>query len=154
MKGRKPKPPALRLVTGNPGRRPIKATPRPQGQAARPAGLSPGATAEWRRLAPRLTALGLLTPADRAFFAAYCEAVATWAEANEKLRAIGALVLDSNSRPIKNPWLRVRAEAAAELRQFGAEFGLSPVSRVRLDDQAPGDGSRSNNDPAARYFTA
>jgi P27 family predicted phage terminase small subunit len=153
VKGRKPKPPALRLVTGNPGKRPIKATPRPQGQAARPGGLSPGAAAEWRRLAPRLTALGLLTPADRAFFAAYCEAVATWREANDKLREHGAVVLDRNSRVIKNPWLRVRADAAAELRQFGAEFGLSPVGRARLDDQAPGGGGRSNNDPAARYFT-
>jgi P27 family predicted phage terminase small subunit len=152
VKGRKPKPPALRLVTGNPGKRPIKATPRPTGQAVQPAGLSPSAAAEWRRLAARLAVLGLLTPADRAFFAAYCEAVATWCQANEKLREHGALVLDANGRPIKNPWLRVRADAAAELRQFGAEFGLSPVSRARVDDQAPDDRSRSN-DPAARYFT-
>ena len=32
VKGRKPKPPALGLVTGNPGKRPIKSTPRRQGQ--------------------------------------------------------------------------------------------------------------------------
>lgn len=152
MKGRKPKPPVLRLVTGNPGKRPIKAVPQPTGKAARPAGLSPGAAAEWQRLAPRLVALGLLTPADRAFFAAYCEAVETWRDSNEKLRQHGAVVLDANRRPIKNPWLRVRSDAAAEIRLFGAEFGLSPVARARLDDQAPAD-RRPSNDPAARYFT-
>jgi P27 family predicted phage terminase small subunit len=153
MKGRKPKPPILRLITRNPGKRPIKSPPRPKGQAARPAGLSPGANAEWRRLAPRLVALGLLTPADRSLFATYCEAWATWQEANQKLREHGALVLDANGRPVKNPWLRARAAAAAEIRQFGTEFGLSPVSRARLDEQAADEPARSSNDPASRYFS-
>jgi P27 family predicted phage terminase small subunit len=149
VRGRKPLPAALRLVQGNRGKRPIKDTPRPRGQAGRPAGLSAAAQTEWRRLAPQLTALGLLTPADRAFFAAYCEAWASWAAADRQIRALGELVLDTHGIPVKNPWLKVRGEAAAEMRQFGSEFGLSPASRTRLGGQQ--DDNRTT-DPATRYF--
>lgn len=149
MRGRKPRPPALRLVEGNPGKRPIKNTPRPKGRSARPAGLSPDAANEWRRLAPQLTLLGLLTAADRAFFAAYCEAWASWRRADRKVAELGELVLDDNGVPVKNPWLRIRVESAAEMHRFGAEFGLSPASRTRLGE-APDEDKRQ--DPAAKYF--
>ena len=115
-----------------------------------PAGLSKEAVAEWRRLAGPLAALGLLTRADRAFYAAYCEAFASWLRADRKVAGLGELVLDADGMPVRNPWLKVRGEAAAEMRQFGSEFGLSPASRMRLGDQAADDGQRE--DPAARYL--
>src|SRR5215831_5793220 len=122
MRGRKPKPPQLRLVGGNAGKRPIRRSPQPKGVAARPPGLSPAARREWDRLKPPLAALGLLTPADAQFFACYCEAAATWRHANQQLRKLGEMVLDDKGMPCRNPWLRVRSDAAAELRQFGSEF--------------------------------
>ena len=73
MAGRKPKPTALKLVTGNPGKRPLN-DHEPQPEAAIPevpAHLSGEAKAEWDRIVIRLHPLGLLTDLDRAALAAY-----------------------------------------------------------------------------------
>jgi phage terminase small subunit len=72
MRGRKPKPRMLRLITGNPGRRPLKEAelapdtdiPEP------PPELNQSARAEWDRLAEPLHRAGILTTLDRAVFAA------------------------------------------------------------------------------------
>ncbi len=97
-----------------------------------------------------MTPIGLLTPADAAFFAAHCSALATYRKANRQIRELGELVLDATGMTVRNPWLRVRAEAAAEMRQFGCEFGLSP-SRARTGNLAS-DG-KDKDDPAAKYLT-
>ena len=75
MRGRKPKPTRLKLIEGNPGRRPIRGDePQPPAsQPTCPAHLSPTAKAEWKRLAQSLNAIGLLTQVDRAALAAYCQ---------------------------------------------------------------------------------
>ena len=61
MRGRKPKPTRLKLIEGNPGRRPIRGhEPQPPAsQPTCPAHLSPTAKAEWKRLAQSLNAIGL-----------------------------------------------------------------------------------------------
>jgi phage terminase small subunit len=64
--GRRPKPAQLKLVTGNPGKRPIpedEPTPVP-GWPAKPAGLGKVAEAEWQRLAELLEGELRLSPAD------------------------------------------------------------------------------------------
>src|SRR5579864_4255499 len=124
MRGRPPLPVPLKLVKGNPGKRPITRPamlPAPQGKARKPAGLSPEAAAEWNRLAPALRRLGLLGPRDLMFFVAYCEATATFTRANAKVKEQGELVLNADGLPIRNPWLKVRSDAAAEIRAFGSE---------------------------------
>ena len=87
MRGRKPKPTALKLLEGNPGRRPIRGgEPQPpRNQPTCPAHLSPTAKAEWKRLAQSLNKMGLLTQVDRAVFSAYCQAYGRWVEAERKL---------------------------------------------------------------------
>ena len=71
MRGRKPKPTALKLIEGNPGRRPIRGSNRGRRgvQPTCPAHLSPTAKAEWKRLAQTLNVIGLLTQVDRAALA-------------------------------------------------------------------------------------
>ena len=134
MRGRKPLPTAIKQVTGNRGRRPIRQGGlQPQGKACKPTKLlSPEAAAEWDRLAPALQQLGILTPADQMFFVGYCEAAATYARANAKLKQQGELVLNADGLPVRNPWLRVRSDAAKEMHTFGSEFGLSPSVRARF----------------------
>ena len=80
---RKPKPTRLKLIDGNPGKRPINARePNPMaGVPTCPAHLSPRAKAEWKRLARQMNALGIVTELDRAALAAYCQAYGRWAEA-------------------------------------------------------------------------
>src|SRR4051812_32697332 len=56
MQGRKPTPAALKLIQGNPGKRPIRQEPQPErGDLPEPPEfLAEDAKAEWRRVAPEL----------------------------------------------------------------------------------------------------
>jgi len=56
MRGRRPKPTRLKMLTGNPGKRPLNPNePRPEATIPdAPAELSAGARAEWDRLAADL----------------------------------------------------------------------------------------------------
>jgi hypothetical protein len=76
MAGRKPKPTVLKLITGNPGRRPLNRREpklRP-GIPSCPPHLSPEAKREWSRVIPLLAECRLVTEVDRAALAAYCQA--------------------------------------------------------------------------------
>src|SRR5688500_15568802 len=101
MKGRRPTPPALRVLRGNPRKRPINAGeprpgPLPPGLAP-PAWLAPDAAGEWRRLAAVLEPLGVLTETDADALAAYCEAFTTWKQATQRLRQFGMVVKRSTA---------------------------------------------------------
>jgi phage terminase small subunit len=87
MRGRKPKPTYLKILDGNPGRRPNNpGEPQPPRRAPTcPSHLCPAAKAEWKRLAAQLTVLRILTELDRAALAAYCQAYGRWVEAERKL---------------------------------------------------------------------
>ena len=66
VRGRKPKPTALKQQEGNPGKRPLnerEPTP-PKGTIRCPNWLEAEAKKEWKRLAPSLEAMGVLTTAD------------------------------------------------------------------------------------------
>ena len=69
-KGRKPKPTAMKLLEGNPGKRPLNVHEPipPKGTVKCPAWLLPEAKKEWKRLAPALEAMGVLTMADQTAF--------------------------------------------------------------------------------------
>ena len=71
-RGRKPKPTALKKLEGNPGKRPLtELEPLPPISVLRcPNWLLPEARKEWRRLAPALINMGVLTLADAIPFAA------------------------------------------------------------------------------------
>ncbi len=76
MRGRRPIPTSMKLVTGNPGHRPLNARePKPANSLPTcPAHLSPTAKAEWKRLAGEMHRLGIVSQLDRVALAAYCQA--------------------------------------------------------------------------------
>ena len=94
MRGRKPKPTRLKVLTGNPGKRPLNPDePMPEPAIPDcPPELSPAGQREWSRLVAELAPLRILTGLDRAALAAYCGAYALWAEATEALQKYGAMV--------------------------------------------------------------
>ena len=72
MRGRRPKPTRLKVLTGNPGKRPLN-TEEPMPEIAIPEcpiELGPVAKREWDRLVGELASLRLLTNLDRAALAA------------------------------------------------------------------------------------
>jgi len=98
-----------------------------------PAWLAPEAKREWERVAPVLERLGLLTALDRAALAIYCQAWARYVDAEAQIAKDGALVPGHRGVMRKHPLLLVLNAAVATLKAFGAEFGMSPASRGRLD---------------------
>jgi len=135
MKGRKPKPAALRRAQGNPGKRPIPEEPqlrRPARAPYAPRWLSEEAKAEWRRIAPLLLEAGLLTEADYTALALYCQAYARWRKAEEKLAEQGEILESARGGLYQNPWLAVANRAWDQIRKSLAEFGMTPSSRLRV----------------------
>jgi P27 family predicted phage terminase small subunit len=160
MKGRRPKSQILKLVTGNPGRRPLKpglAIDPPSTLPDPPDFLSDDAQKEWRRVVPALVALRLFSTLDVAALAAYCTACGTWRQAMAALRAMaetdakyhGLVVETKHGNLIQNPLLGIANKAAADMVKFGSEFGLSPTARARL---SPSGIETRPEDEGEKYF--
>jgi P27 family predicted phage terminase small subunit len=134
VRGRKPKPTALKVLTGNPGKRPLPANePVPETAVPEPPEhLTDEARLEWFRIAAELEALGLVTRPDRAALAAYCQAWGRWVEAEENLRKFGVIVKSPNGYPMQSPFLAIANKAMEQMRQFLTEFGMTPASRSRV----------------------
>ncbi len=136
MRGRKPKPTDLVVVSGGPAsgsgsgghrtRRPANSVP------TCPAHLSPTAKAEWKRLAAEMHRLGIISQLDRAALAAYCQAYGRWTEAEKKLKETPALIKLPSGYIQPSPWLGIANKQLDIMHKFMGELGLSPVSRSRV----------------------
>ncbi len=134
MRGRKPKPTKLKVLTGNPGKRPLNYNePRPEPAIPDcPPELSEAAQREWNRLVGELSKLNLLTHLDRAALAAYCNAYAMWVEAIEAIQKYGSMVKSPTGYPIQSPYVAIANRQAEIMLRISAEFGFTPASRGRI----------------------
>lgn len=158
MRGRKPKPTHLKLVTGNPGRRPLnKSEPKPTLELPTPpAELSEDAAAEWGRVSVALHKAGLLSGIDRAALAAYCQAYGRWVKAERAIAEMGKrdpltgglMIKTTNGNAIQNPLVGTANKAMADMVRYAAEFGMTPSARSRI--KAEGE---KPEDPAESFFT-
>jgi len=144
MKGRKPKPTTIRLLEGNPGKRPLnRREPKPPaGVPECPEFLDDEARAEWYRSVTVLKDMRLLTPADRSALAAYCMTYSRWVQAEAQVRKFGSIVKSPEKGfPMKSPYLIIAEQSLETMRKFMVEFGLTPSSRsrIRIPDNAGGD---------------
>jgi P27 family predicted phage terminase small subunit len=91
MPGPPPTPLHLKLIKGNPGRRPLRPEPEPAVEAKcpdPPAFVTGYAADEYWRVAPELHRLNLLSVLDVMPLAAYCVAYSRWRTAEEALAGI------------------------------------------------------------------
>ena len=134
MRGRKPKPTALKLADGNPGKRKINgAEPKPPRSLPDcPGHLAPEAKADWDRLAVTLNQIGLLTQVDRATMAAYCQCYARWVDAEEKMKETPLILRMPSGYIQQSPWLTISNKSLELMVKYMAELGLTPASRSRL----------------------
>ena len=139
MRGRKPKPSRLKLIAGNPGKRPLNPRePRPEAHVPTcPAHLNPSAKAEWKRLARQMYDLGILTDLDRAALAAYCQAYGRWVEAERKLKETPLLIKLPSGYIQPSPWLAIANKQVELMHKYMGDLGLSPVSRTRVSTTTP-----------------
>ncbi len=92
-----------------------------------PTGLDRYGKEAWKRNAPVLQRLGLLTEADVDALMAYCMAYSRWRRANIALRSVKPDAADEYRK------VAVTVEKAEQsMRLFAGEFGMTPSSRSRL----------------------
>ena len=134
MKGRKPKPTALKVLTGTYRRdRTNGDEPKPKvGIPRMPADLDERARKVWRYYAQLLSRLRVLTLADRETLACFCVAAGRRMQAEEEIKKEGPIIKAPSGYPIQNPWLAITNKAMEQLLKWGTELGLSPASRTRV----------------------
>lgn len=138
--GRRPQPPELKVLRGNPGKRkPNENAPSPPvGEVVKPIGLSVGGSAVWDELAPICLAMKTLTPADVRPFASLCELQATLQQASAQKDAPGfssfTVSEDYNgaAKVGTHVALKLERDTATALRPYYELFGLTPVARARI----------------------
>ena len=140
MRGRKPKPSKLKILHGNPGRRPLpKNEPKPEpGKPDPPAWFEPGSEAmqAWDDLSADLDLIGVLTKADRAALVALVEAYLDWREACREVAKEGlsyASVSNKGGYSIRpQPAVAIRSDSWKRYKSMLSEFGMTPSSRTRV----------------------
>ena len=142
-RGRKPKPTALKILEGNPGKRPLNENEPipPKGNIKCPTWLLPEAKKEWKRMAKQLEHLGILTEIDMAAFAGYCQAYARWKEAEEFITQHGTIVKTPSGYWQQVPQVSIAQTYLKIMNKFAEQFGLTPSSRSRIiaSDGGPAD---------------
>lgn len=133
-RGRKPKPTALKVLEGNPGKRPLNIDePKPKKKAPKcPSWLEPEAKKEWRRMSKTLEQIGVLTQVDGAAFAGYCQAYARWKEAEEFLTKHGTIFKTPSGYIQQVPQVSIAQTYLKIMKDFCSEFGLTPSARTRI----------------------
>jgi P27 family predicted phage terminase small subunit len=170
--GRKPKPIALRLLEGNPGKRAINGAspkPPPLRVALPPDWFTESHLNKWNRLSPMLQNLGLLTEADYEALVRYVDFLVDYESTlqltmrsrpmlpiyeyvknvtpNEK----GEMVETTQRRVkcyVQNPAYGMKKSISEHLLRIEGCFGMTPSDRARLICGVP-NVSESEEDPFA-----
>jgi P27 family predicted phage terminase small subunit len=143
MRGPPPMPTHLKLLRGNPGKRPIRPEPEPvvSEQVPPPPALLTGyALDEWNRVAPELHRIRLLSVLDLQILALYCLSYKRWRDCEEVLRsmaerdpATSALLIRRRDGSVgRNPIVKMSSHAAQQMIAAAGHFGMSPAARARI----------------------
>jgi len=149
MRGRKPVPTYLKVLSGNPGKRALnKNEPVPEGSLAdSPDWMTEGQKAGWD-YAIEHAPLGLLKKLDRSVLAAWVVAEDLHRRASEQVEKFGILTKAPNTGlPIQSPYLPVLNKQAQIILKAAEQLGFTPASRTRI--QVEESGNRLEHNPWA-----
>lgn len=144
-RGPLPKPTVLKILEGNPGKRPINLhEPKPRAGIGDPIEeFHPEALAEFNRLKEEGERLGVLTLADRSAFLAYCAEWSRYLRAIRYLKEHGEVYEEpdgyGNVKRRAHPEVKVAKECLTQMRLLGHELGLSPAARGPLQVKVSND---------------
>lgn len=135
MRGPKPKSRNHKIMTGNPGCRRIANTPEPPpAKVFRcPAWIGKYGRELWRKIGPELLKAGVLTEWDRSSFETLCSSYHMMRIAEAELARDGLTVRDDRGGTKKHPAAAIFKAASDTYSKHAELFGLSPISRQRLD---------------------
>lgn len=137
--GRKPIPTPIKMLRGNPGRRPLpEGEPKPPAKLpSPPPELSDAAKREWWRMGRKLLAAGIMTELDGPMLASIVVPYTRWLEMQALLAKSSVLLKKPDGSLYVNPLVRIARECQDQFTRALAEFGMSPSSRSRVKADAP-----------------
>lgn len=147
MKGPKPKPTHLKLLAGNPGKRPINKTePKPVGDLFDcPEWMTEDQSLAWS-YAISESPKGLLKRLDRSALTVWVVSEDMHRQATIAVGKFGMLTKSSQKgEAIQNPYLPIINRQAAIMMKAAAELGFTPSSRSRI--------SVDSSDPVDNKFS-
>jgi P27 family predicted phage terminase small subunit len=147
MRGRRPKPTWLKIVAGNPGKRPLNDDePQPIGDLLDPPEWFSDSQKEGWRYAIASAPPGLLKRLDRSVLTVWVGAEALHREASIKVTQFGSVIkAPVTGTPMQSPYMAIMNKQAMIMLKSSAELGFSPSSRSRVkvgssNSSKPGNG--------------
>lgn len=145
MPGPAPKPTAIKVLAGNPGKRPLNGS-EPQFAPEAPTcprHLNAPARREWRRVVKVLADAGVMTMVDRAILALYCQAYGRWVIAEDRIAELeaqepdsGMVQLTPNKMETQGVWLQIANRAMEQTKKYAGELGMTPAARTKIHAQS------------------
>jgi len=136
MPGPRPKPTMLKILQGNPGRKPLNTRePMPDRISAPepPEHLLPLAKEKWRELAPQPCRLQLLSGLDTDLLEVFCDAYAKKRAADDYLKERGTTYAEAGNKVYRQyPQVSISERCVALMLACGDRLGLSPSARSRI----------------------
>ena len=131
------KPYWRKILEGNPGKHPLSPPGAPDLHPLKlknpPLWLGKHGKKFYKRVAPELIRLGLLTELDEMAFELLCATYERARHTQELLIQEGLVAPDERKLPRKNPLWQIHRESVAQFFKMAAEFGLEPSGRAKLD---------------------
>lgn len=130
----------LRLIENDNRNRlqPEAPAPTEKKKPVMPPGLDARAQREWRRVAPLLFELNLLTKLDTINLAIYCQLISNLERYEKILSESGETYMTPSGFIKPRPEYNMKENTLKEIRQFTKFFGLSPDARQRMNTADPG----------------
>jgi P27 family predicted phage terminase small subunit len=154
-RGPRPQPTQLKILRGNPGKRPInKSEPQPSADGVvMPPHLGEVAAVKWAEVLPLLQAVKVMTRADIEALARYCDTYEWWLATRAKLKKEGDTYPILNDKGdvkyiAQRPEVSIAHKLAVQLRQLEQDFGLNPSARTGLHVEEP----KQEDEDDARMF--
>lgn len=129
----KSKPVELKILEGNPGKRPLPNIVKPApGIPKCPAYLSPMAKKWWKCVVPALGKIGILSLVDSTALEIIATAYSNMHDAIEKINLTDNVIETSFGNLQVNPYHSIYKQNAEIYLKFCSEFGLTPNARQKI----------------------
>lgn len=135
-RGRPRKPTNLKVLEGNPGKRPLPQNePKPAPIAPKcPPWVNSEGKKAWKYLAPKLEHLGLLTEIDGEALACACNEYGEYVFMRREIKRKKKRTFTTESGyEAAIPEISIANKAFSNFKSMMTEFGLTPASRSRID---------------------
>lgn len=155
MPGPQRQPTKLRILRGNPSKRPLpKNEPDPkEARPPKPRGLKGEAAAEWNRLVDRTASMRVLTEVDDRMLEITARAYAEY-DALAKIVSAEGFTYETDTknghRIVARPEVAMASDAWRRYERGLSHFGLSPSTRGKVQTAKPADDGKASK--GRKYF--